>query len=74
MTQEEILQIVKEKPGIKQYELLGLTGLSKHVVSKQVTALRKWKLIRREKLQNKKSFTYKLYLAEQEPLGGGLGQ
>lgn len=65
MTQEEILKIIEKNPGIKQSKLIGLTGLSKNVVSKQVTALRKWKLIRREELQNKKSFTYKLYLANE---------
>lgn len=65
MTQKEILEIIRDSPGVKQIELIKLSGLSKHAVWKQVRQLKRWNLIRREKLQKGLSGTYKLYSMEE---------
>lgn len=61
MTQDELLKIITENPGIKQNELEELTGLGHQTVFKQIQKLLKWKEIKRIPYTKKFSNTYKLY-------------
>ena len=62
MTQDEILKIIKEHPGILQKDLRSYSFLCSSKVSEQCSGLRRKGMIRREYAKGKMSF--RLYVEE----------
>lgn len=46
MSQQQVLKIIQDNPGIKTKEIQQITGLSKTTVTDQINALRKRKLLK----------------------------